>query len=193
MVDLGLQSNEGIIIQSSGVRNVREKRTYEDSLILTNINIIYINKGLFGKVKGINKYPLNQIKIVDGQAQVIIGNGNIGTVPQLQIFFKQGQEAFEFQSGKKEILKWVNEISVLLTGVPSPSSNKVGMFIPGSEELANTMKNTVGVFKDVLGAKKSINSASENVTTKCIGCMAPITGRKGETVKCKYCDTSQTL
>ena len=31
------------------------------------------------------------------------------------------------------------------------------------------------------------------VTTKCIGCMAPLSGYQGQFVCCKYCDTEQTL
>lgn len=31
------------------------------------------------------------------------------------------------------------------------------------------------------------------VTRRCIGCQAPLTGRKGEVVTCEYCDTRQVL
>lgn len=31
------------------------------------------------------------------------------------------------------------------------------------------------------------------VTKRCIGCQAPLTGRKGQAVACEYCDTRQVL
>jgi len=37
------------------------------------------------------------------------------------------------------------------------------------------------------------NSSVERVSTKCSGCHAPITGVKGKSAVCKYCDTEQVL
>ena len=94
--------------------------------------------------------------------------------------FKFSGEFYERIKKKQEAERWVEQISLLLTGVHAQKS-------------ADT--TLVGGIKNVLGSI-GINvkeKTPEYVTTKCIGCMAPITGQKGQTVRCKYCDTEQTL
>lgn len=195
MRNLSLQQNESIILQNDSVLHGGGMASYTDELYLTNLNIIYVSKGIFGKVKGIQKFPLNQVKVVNGQAQAILGKSSDNGSPELQIYFSNGQEAFQFQSGgKKEILKWVNNISQILTGTASQAENaKNIMAIPGSEKIFGTVKDTIGAFKDTFGIKGKENQPPENVTSKCIGCRAPLSGVKGTTVRCKYCDTDNTL
>ena len=84
---------------------------------------------------------------------------------------------------KREISKWVNEITQAITG---HTPDKSFTAIPGTEFVVDTLKGTVDAFTDSLGLKKTISK-------KCISCKAPITGKKDETVICKYCDTQQTL
>ena len=97
--------------------------------------------------------------------------------------WEERTEGYFYQSDKisiQEAERWVEQISLLLTGVHAQKS-------------ADT--TLVGGIKNVLGSI-GINvkeKTPEYVTTKCIGCMAPITGQKGQTVRCKYCDTEQTL
>lgn len=185
-------------MQRTGV--LRETGTlvklYTDELILTNKNIIWVSKGMFGNTKGLQKYPLNQIKVINGEAQAFVGKGSAG-MPNLQVYFINGQEAFQFQnSSKRGIAKWVNEISKVLTGHDSSrGSVTTQSAIPGKEYLAETLKDTVVVFKNALGitSKKVADAAPEKVTKKCIGCMAPLTQTKGQNVLCRYCDTVQIL
>lgn len=194
-MDLGLQPNEGIIFQSDNVRHGSSVwASSNDELILTNINIIYVAKNAFGKVKNIQKYPLNQLKVVNGQPQVMMGKNSQGG-PQLQFYFRNGQESFEFSHfGRKEISKWIDGIYQAVTGNPVPATDRKNfMAIPGTEQVVGTVKDTIGAFKDALGLKSKGNFETGNVTVKCIGCMAPLSGAKGETVRCKYCDTEQTL
>ncbi|MBC3899505.1 hypothetical protein GH811_07730 [Acetobacterium malicum] len=106
MVNYNLESNEAILIQSTGVlcEGGGIMTAYTDELILSNINIIHISKGIFGNAKGVKKYPLSQVKIINGEAQAIMGKSSNG-MPDLQIYFVNGQLAFQFQSsGKKEIM-----------------------------------------------------------------------------------------
>ena len=94
----------------------------------------------------------------------------------------------------KDILKWINNISQILTGTtPQAENTKNIMAIPGTAQIAGTVKDTIGAFKDAFGIKGKGNQTPENVTTKCIGCRAPLSGAKGQTVRCKYCDTDNTL
>ncbi|PFG05241.1 PH domain-containing protein [Bacillus sp. es.034] len=199
MAKYNLEPNESILIQHTGV--LRETgsllmKPFTDELILTTKNIIWISKGMFGNTKGVHKYPLNQVKVINGEVQTFVRKGSAGK-PNLNVYFINGQEVFQFQNtSKREIAKWVNEISKVLTGHDSTrGSGAYQSAIPGTEYLAETLKDTVGVFKNALGIKSKGETAAvtEKVTKKCIGCMAPLTGTKGQSVLCKYCDTVQIL
>jgi hypothetical protein len=199
LVKYNLEPNESILIQSTGV--LRETgnllmKGYTDELILTNMNIIWISKGMFGNTKGVQKYPLNQVKVINGEAQAFVGKSSNG-MPNLQVYFINGQEVFQFQSFKKRgVAKWVNEISKVLTGHDSTRGSATNQYaIPGTEYLAASLKDTVGVFKNAFGIKPKVDADAvhEKVTKKCIGCMAPLTGTKGQSVLCRYCDTVQIL
>lgn len=41
--------------------------------------------------------------------------------------------------------------------------------------------------------EEKIKELESEGRTRCIGCKAPITGKKGAVAICKYCDTEQTL
>ncbi len=189
MIDLKLQLNESVILQSVGVSTGGFMSAYTDELYLTNHNIIHVSKGMFGKVKKIDKYQLRQLKVFDGTPQVSLGESSNGA-DELQLYFKTEQKSFVFQNGKMEILKWIKSINEIVTGVSSQTlPNENIMAIPGTEEVAEILRDTIGKFKKTFQG----NSNIEKVTLKCIGCKAPISGVKGTQVKCNYCRTVQTL
>lgn len=184
MANYTLSPNEGIILQCDEVYHNRKR----SELILTNLNLICVEEkaGFLKTTYNEIKYPLNQIKVVDGQAQVF-ANTKAFTNPVLQVHFNNQVEEFDFIMNSLAFFKanstidnWVKQVNHLLTG------NEV-----------NTEKESsiMGGIKSVLGSIgiKTQNNQPENVTTKCIGCMAPLSGQKGQTVRCKYCDTKQTL
>ena len=74
MVNYHLEPSEAILIQSTGVvcEGGGLMNAYTDELILTNMNIIHVRKGMFGNTKGVQKYPLNQVKVINGEAQAIM-------------------------------------------------------------------------------------------------------------------------
>lgn len=183
MANYSLAPNEGIIIQYDGVYH-NHKRS---EIILTNQNLICVetNSGIFKTTYNVIKFPVNQIKVVNGQAQAsAVKDGDNWA---LQILLINGTEHFCFYSEffdrikkKQEINKWIEEISILLTG---KSAGNI------------TDTSFMGEMKNVLGAV-GINVKTkqpQKITTKCIGCMAPLSGQQGQTVHCRYCDTEQTL
>lgn len=195
MVKVNLMPNESIILKSTNVMHGGLMAVYADELILTNLNIIHVKKGIFGNTKNVKKYPVNQIKIFNGQPQAMLGKQRNGS-PQLEIYFLHGLECFGFQSlPKKEVVKWIKAISHLVTGQESTTVPS-GFAIPGTEYLSETIKGTVDTFKNTFGinSKKIDNGISfEMVTKKCISCSAPLIGEKRQTIHCKYCDTDQVL
>ena len=202
MAKYKLQPNEGVELQETGICYEPNKlyTAYTDELILTNLNLIHVCKGVFMGTKGVRYIPLNQVKVIGGKCQALVGKAQNGTAI-LQIYTQQGTEEFAFRTNaKKNAGIWANEISRLVTGRDSENA------LESQDALEYDFKDTVvGQLKDAfdeVGAAfgfgfgklgQQQKSSVERVSTKCSGCHAPITGVKGKTAVCKYCDTEQVL
>lgn len=180
-----LDSNESVVLKNTRVKTGGVFATYTDELVLTNLNIIYINKNFLGKVKSVNKYSVKQIKVYNDKAQALLGTDDRG-YPQLEVYLKSGQVAFGFET-KTEIKKWVNSINELVTGDPGPYPTSDNIAFAGAAIVADTLKGTIDAFQQAFGKKQ------EKVTANCNSCNAPLIGFKGQTVTCKYCGSKQVL
>ncbi|MGI6118711.1 MAG: hypothetical protein ACOYBC_10045 [Bilifractor sp.] len=189
MSEYQLQPNEVIILRSENIAHGGRLASFSNELILTNLNVVFVQKSLLGKSKNMEVFPLKLIKIYNGKAQAVSGSQN--GYASLDIFFRDGLEQFRF-SNKSEIPRWVNEISKLLTGREADTSSRK-IYDP-----LETYKDSVDSMRSIFGLdpkfKKDNSPVKEVVITKrCISCKAPLTGHKGETLRCEYCDTEQTL
>ena len=174
MAKYQLQSNEGVVLQETGICYEPNKLStaYTDELILTNLNLIHVRKGVFMGTKGVRYIPLNQVKVIGGKCQALVGKAQNGHAI-LQIYTQLGTEEFAFRTkAKKNAGIWANEISQL-----KDAFGEVGAAFG------------IGFGKSGQQQKSSV----ERVSTKCSGCHAPITGVKGKAAVCKYCDTEQVL
>lgn len=194
MVKLNLMPEESIVLKSKSVMHGGLLAAYTDDLILTNKHVIHISKGILGNTKKITKYPLNLIKISNGEPQVILEKYQNGV--RIEIYYENEQVQFAFgSSNKREGAKWVNEIYKLLTGNESPKVSAYPL-IPGTEYIAETLKGTIHMFKNVFNGQNSVSNNAVPVevnTSSCISCSAPLTYEKGRSVQCKYCDTVQVF
>ena len=189
-MQLNLQPNKTILLHNNRVYRWGNHEFYTDELLVTNFNMIYIRKGFFGRIKNILKYPLDQVKVQNGQVQVRMAKNFRGT-PQLQIYFKNTLEFFSFQSrGKKQILKWVGTLHQLLDN-PAAQTDAFDPSVPGSAEEDTAKARKHPLTGDSFGDSKE--TVPPYTTKNCIGCTAPLSGRKGQTVRCEYCDTYQIL
>ena len=197
-----LQPNEGVVLQETGICYEPNKLStaYTDELILTNLNLIHVRKGVFMGTKSVRYIPLNQVKVIGGKCQALVGKARNGHAI-LQIYTQQGIEEFAFQTkAKKNAGIWANEISRLVTG--RDSANVLESQDAAEYDFEDTV---VGQLKDAFGEVGAVfgigfgksgqqqKSSVERVSTKCSGCHAPITGVKGKAAVCKYCDTEQVL
>lgn len=202
MAKYQLQSNEGVVLQETGICYEPNKLStaYTDELILTNLNLIHVCKGIFMGTKGVRYIPLNQVKVIGGKCQALVGKAQNGHAI-LQIYTQQGTEEFAFRTkAKKNAGIWANEISRLVTG--RDSENALESQDAPKYDFEDTV---VGQLKDAFGevgaafgigfgkSGQQQKSSVERVSTKCSGCHAPITGVKGKAAVCKYCDTEQVL
>ena len=192
MAGIKLASNEGIIIQSAAVMSGSVWAAYTDELILTNLNVILVKRGMFGNKKSEKRFPVSQIKRINGKPQAILGPNSLNGADQLHITFMHGVEWFEFQSGgAEEINRWIKAIYELFHCTPElppivEEEPEVGV-------IESTLKKGVDSIKRIFGVKpKSTSSpvaSSEPLNIRCPGCKAPLTGKPGEVVQCPYCDT----
>ena len=185
-----LQPNEVVLLKDESVMHGGFLSGYTDELILTNLNLVLLKKGMFGNSKGVLTFPINQIKVYNQQAQAVIGNAPNRT-DLLEVYFLNGQEKFSFQSGgKKKLNEWIAKINQVVTGQDSPAHQASGMALPGAELVAGVLKDTLGVFKSKLGFK---SDAPVKVAGKCRACGAPVTGFQGQAITCEYCGSAQQL
>ncbi len=82
-----LEENEEIIKKSADIGYGGKLSRSNNELILTNRSIVLIKKSLLGKVSDIIRFPLSDIAIFNGKAQVALGQKDIVT-PTLDIYFK---------------------------------------------------------------------------------------------------------
>ena len=189
MAKYSLQPNEAVLLKDESVAHGGFFAGYTDELILTNLHLVLVKKGLFGNGKGIRTFPINQVKVHDGQAQALIGKKANGS-PALDVYFVNGHEQFDFQSGgKKKIQMWISKLNQAATGQESSGDQNTGMALPGAFLIAGVLKDTFGVFKTKLGP----SAATATVAAKCGACGAPSSGARGSVIKCEYCGTAHQL
>lgn len=123
MVNLELELDEGIVLQTSEVERYGIKELSLNEMVLTNKNIVCVyekSTGLFSKPETIiEKIPLSTIKVANGQAQVMVHDSD-EYGKGLQVLFISGhREHFIFSdSPKKTMPLWINEINKILIGEP---------------------------------------------------------------------------
>ena len=201
MAKLQLMPNEVIILKETNVAHGGVMAINNDDLILTNLNIIYVDKGILGNQKEIIYYPLKTLKTYNGVPQVEIGHLSTGR-RTLEFNFSNGIEVFHFDNlPDQEYDKWVDTIK----GIITRNDNNVNSNTYSSEIMkTDEFTREIGVLKDeyrglgkeLIGAfafKPAEGTENKATSKKCISCSAPLAGRKGMLVKCKYCDTEQVL
>ncbi len=161
--------------------------TKADTLILTNQCLILIVRSMFHKVKDVQRFPLSDIVISNGQPQVKMGKLDIVT-STLDVYFKSGEMRFRFE-WEDEIKAWVAAITSAITGVPvSAPQDDMTEFVGEISAVADSVSSAVGKLRKTFGIK-----STEMVSGHCSGCGASLSGHEGETVQCPYCGTYHTF
>lgn len=196
-----LMPNEVVILKDTNVAHGGIMAGYTDELILTNLNLVVVSKGVFGNTKGIFQYPLSQIKRFNGQPQAIKSKRSNST-PCLEVYFTSGDvEQFSFSgNNKRKIDNWADSIAHIINNenVDTSDAQDDDLLAGQFKDLGDQLKDVGAEVLDAFGVNRKKNSHSsknqpQKVSKKCISCSAPLVGYKGQVVKCKYCDTEQTL
>lgn len=175
-----LDIDEAVILQASRVST----GTFGTAdLILTNKNLIQVNKGILGGDKDCIKYPLANLKVLNGKANIIIGKSRNGS-KQLELYFTDCEKYFSFNSPFAES-KWAGAI----TKAHKEYMAELKKSTADKESLVESFKGALSGAKDAIFAKK----IPVRKTCKCLKCGAELTGNKGEMVKCPYCDNDVVI
>ena len=211
MASYKLMPNEIVIKQDSCVSHGGVMAIYTGELILTNYNLIYVNKGVFGNTKDVLYYPLMQLKQLNGKPHAIVGKLSNGS-PCLEVFMLNGaSETFHFQTAAKKTTKsWAETITGTTIGGTAnvfASDEDDNGYDPGSlvgqfkevgdefKEIGEELFSAIGFTTNPFKKKANVNNAQTQtmITSKCRFCSAPLTGKRGQTVRCEYCDSEQVL
>ena len=205
MADYVLAEDEYVVLRELRVKVDTGKKfsmPHESDLMLTNRNIVLFVKGMLGKVKRCEVYPLDQIRVLDGRPQCRLDTSEF-MVDKLEISFRDKVVLFAFDDldAKQHIRMWVNEIYKLLTGSDAPREVLSSTGLAGSiegitssidlEGVAEAMGKVYGSFHNAVDAKAA--QAAPLVACRCPSCNASIKGRRGETIQCPFCDTNITV
>ncbi len=180
MLELNLNKNECIILANTYVIYDGKALSQGHELILTNQNLIVIEKGFFKTKKVLKKIAINTIKILNGKPSIIIHNNNY-----ILISHFEGEDKFGFQN-KKEAIKWINKITDIVCGIDIDLADDNRNNIPIVENVAGFIKDAADTFINTLFPKK-------NNVIKCKHCGAQIYGKKGNDVKCSFCNNINKL
>ena len=193
--------NETIVLTDDSVHCDNIKGRQDGKLILTNMRLVYewSGKRRTGGNRSCLIYPLNELET---QADEIRTDCRASDYEATMKLYPGGREiSFIFSNPEKNASRkmaasWLDAISMEVLGTRSPAAASLRRSVPGVEMFAGMIKDTVDRVKtslDVPTAGGQSALARKAITTKCIGCNAPLSGRTGMTVQCGYCDTVQTL
>lgn len=197
MEDYNLAPGELVVMQEQPVKlgNDADGETL-DELVLTNQNLILVAsapQGLFKKARMLKRCPLAKIQRQNDVPQAFATKYRSSYC--LQVAFRDETIMLSFPTNPRRLAeRWARAIALAADGdLPG---------IGAEEDLPPEITNVVDGARDLVGSlfgggRKPKGAAQAdrpaNVTKKCVGCRAPLSGRAGSTVTCSYCDTTQTL
>lgn len=194
MDDYNLEPGEFVIMQEEPVKT--DDGTDLDELVLTNQNLILVAtmpQGLFKKSKFVKRCPLKKLTNLQDGPQALVTKYR--DEYYLQALFSDETVSLCFPANPKRTAeRWADAIRSAAAGNFSD--------IRPDDALPPEIATLVDGAKDAFGAifsggkrraDKGGTQRASSVTTRCVGCHAPLSGRSGTTVTCPYCDTKQTL
>lgn len=207
MAELNLDPGEYAITQLNDV-SINNSAATRD-LVLTNRHLYAVTKSLWGgRTKEIVRYRLDQIPVINGQAQAKVQKTDYEK--QLVIQFKTGHALTIGSANKRQYIDFASQINALLTGAATAPSE---INCTTANELVESVQDAFAVLdpRTYLGGKNNTPAqqgvpqpvpqpaqrpATQTplvVSSRCVGCHAPISGYSGQRVACGYCDTEQIL
>ncbi len=167
-------------------------------LALSNKNLILVmdvQQGMFKRTTMLKRCPL--VHMIDAQGAPALMVSKLKNRWWLQISFGDEVIRVRDQAGTRTgAERWADSLRKAALGDYASISTdgalppEVAQIVDGARGLFGTIAGSVGARSK--GAQDT-SKAPAMVSTPCVGCHAPLSGRKGSIVTCPYCDTKQTL
>jgi hypothetical protein len=180
MLKFDLKPDEYVVIKSEEVHHGGPISSFTDGLVLTNQNLILVSRGVFGNTKSVERFPLGDVKYIDGRVQAV------ATDRALEVYFMDRHESFEFRS-KREAKDWAKRVGDVIQGNPDlrPAKDRA---LPGVEVAAAAVKDTIDALRRPFTMKQP-----RQVAKTCKGCGAAIKGAARSVVLCDHCGLERQL
>lgn len=201
MTEYNLEPGEFVIMQAQSVRlGTGSDSDSLDEVVLTNQNLILVasaSRGLFNRVHYLKRCALSKI-VGSPEAPQVMTSKQQGSY-YLNVAFEGEAIALRFLTDpKRTAQRWAEGICHAAAG--DFSDIRTEEVLPSEvADLVDGAKSLIGAFTGGKAPTTHGKSGSSgkgraaNVTKKCLGCRAPLTGQPGTVVTCDYCDTKQTL
>ncbi len=216
-----LHPGETEILRAQKVKYARLMNPSGDELVLTDRRLILIRKGWNGETKDVRFFDLQDIDFKDGEPAVYM-DAEWESLRLLIISIHGRKEEFALRAADQDtLMRWVNEIWYLVSDLPLPYPDaginpdylKEDMIMKEQEKPLSylnvptfdwnedtsrlTIRNIPAADFNEDTSQFAVRSIAapekKRVTVRCFACRAPLTGEVGEVVKCRYCDTEQTI
>ncbi len=198
MDNYNLEPGEIVLAQASPVQlGVDRNGESLKEVVLTSKNLILVNEvssGLFSSKTYVKRCPLASLLDSLGTPQVMATK--LREDYFLQAVFGNETISLYFPAAPKRYSqKWATDLANAALGDLSAINSEQ----PEASEIADMVDEMKEAFGGIFGKKPAPSHVATRavgnpqVTIKCRGCHAPLSGRKTQTVTCAYCDTKQTL
>lgn len=169
-----------------------------DEVVLTNRCLILVNttsQGLFKRARYLKRCPLKELSTFDDSPQIMVVKYRNDY--RLQVVFRDEAVTLRFPANPKRTAeRWEEAVRNVVLG--NYADVRADDYLP--PEITNFVDGAKGAFGALfVGGKKANPNTQQGqkrqaqITIRCMGCHAPLTGRSGAAVTCPYCDTKQTL
>lgn len=151
-------------------------------LILTNKNIVQINKGFWNEETGFEKYPLSSLKVYNGKANIVVTKNSAGK-HQVELYFNNSEKIYSFDKVSAES-KWISDVK-----------KAHRQYLENAEKARRKSSKNVNIFKVLTDSAKSLVPQHISIPKafKCRKCGAELHGLKGENIRCEYCNYENTI
>lgn len=198
MKSYNLGQGEFVVLQRSDVILVSDEgRDPLDEVVLTNKNLVLVvtvHEGAFRSSRYLKRLPLEQVLDDMGVPRTAVTKVDNSYV--LNVAFADETVSLSFAGGSAGAARrWERAVSSAAVG----DLGGIGTDSEAGDTLGDLLEETKGAFGVLSGGAGETSKKAElpkrpmTVTKRCVGCHAPIVGRKGTVVTCSYCDTKQTL
>lgn len=212
MASYKLQQGETLYASLESIRMDTEDALFPETgdLVLTDRRLVWVEKGIFGKVKSERGFSLSDITVSHGRARVDLKRDPGGSYA-LDVFLP-GRK-LSFSTSEKDLrsaVSFANELNHVVTGTLADiyRMKKTGLIQDG----VNMFKESLGLDPDLIeelsvyepvpvpgpGAparsedgRQGGGTAPRKASGKCGFCGAPLKAAVGKTVRCPYCGGEQ--